>query len=73
MEVPCRRHLLPHKMEDVFTPSLHPFPKHVICNGVCPSLQLSVPLTAAGVFLGYQHGGVSTPYVEFAKLLLLSV
>lgn len=81
MKFPCRRQLLPHKMKDVFTPSLHPFHKHMICNGVSPSLQLSVPslqlsvpFIAAGVFLGNQHRGVSLrPCVEFAKLLLLSV
>lgn len=39
MKVSCMKYLLPHKMGDAFTPSLHPFPRHEVCNGMSPALQ----------------------------------
>lgn len=43
MKMSSMKHFLLHNMCDIFTPSLHPFPKHMLHNRVPTSLQLEYP------------------------------
>lgn len=43
MKMSSMKHFLLHNTCDIFTPSLHPFPKHMLQSRVPTSLQLECP------------------------------